>query len=166
VEFKMGISKYDNYDMSSKARVAGRLSPGATDEGFTLIELLVVMIIIGILAAIAIPLYLNQRANARDTAVKSDLRSVAAQEEGYYTGALNYGTFAQMQTSGISFNHLSPGVTITIRHLNGDSYCLQGTQAQSPHTWFYDSQGGGLQAKGSADCSVTTSGSAGDSLSG
>ena len=136
------------------------------DEGFTLIELLVVMIIIGILAAIAIPLYMSQRRNAYSTAEKSDLRSIAAQEEGFYTGSLNYGTFAQMIAAGISFNHLSPGVTVEIWHLAGDAYCLKASHTSSPDIWFYDSQGGGLQPKGTADCPVTAAGPSADSLSG
>ena len=61
-----------------------RRRPDSRDGGFTLIELLVVMIIIGILAAIAIPVFLNQRSKARDTATKSDLETVGKELATFY----------------------------------------------------------------------------------
>ena len=63
-----------------------KLRRRAEDEkGFTLIELLVVILIIGILAAIAIPAFLNQKGKAYDSNAKSDARTAATAEETYYT---------------------------------------------------------------------------------
>lgn len=55
------------------------------EDGFTLIELLVVVIIIGILAAIAVPTFLSQREKAGRSAAKSDIRNAAIAQESYYT---------------------------------------------------------------------------------
>src|SRR6478672_148602 len=69
------------------------------ESGFTLIELLVVMIIIGILAAIAIPVFLNQRKNAVDASYKSDLRTVANEMESYFTDNEVYPTTGPSNTA-------------------------------------------------------------------
>ena len=75
-----------------------RKSMEEKDEGFTLIELLVVMIIIGILAAIAIPVFLNQRKKAQDSAAKADVSTIGKEVATYYVDGV--GTPVLSQAAG------------------------------------------------------------------
>ena len=59
-------------------------------KGFTLIELLIVVVIIGILAAIAIPKFANTKSKAYITAMKSDLRNLVTAEEAYFSDSTKY----------------------------------------------------------------------------
>ncbi len=83
------------------------------EGGFTLIELLVVIIIIGILAAIAIPTFLRQREKGWLAAVKSDVKNVITAQESY--GTENDGTYTTdmglLEDEGYN---ASEGVTVTV----------------------------------------------------
>ena len=61
-------------------------------HGFTLIELLIVVVIIGILAAIAIPKFANTKSKAYITAMKSDLRNLVTAEEAFFSDSSKYTT--------------------------------------------------------------------------
>ncbi len=78
-------------------------------KGFTLIELLVVVVIIGILAAIAIPKFSNSKEKAIVSAMKADVRNYASSQESYYA---NFGTYADL-TNNATYFRSSAGNTLT-----------------------------------------------------
>ena len=130
--------------------------------GFTLIELLVVAIVIGILAAIAIPVFLTQRKKGYDATMKSDLRNLSIAEDAFlHSGAERYGTMAEIRTSSDDVK-ASRGVTLRVVVFNSLSgYCLSATHSASSVTWYYDSQAGGLQFPAGTPCPVTRTGTPG-----
>jgi type IV pilus assembly protein PilA len=161
--------------------IINRLRSKKGDEGFTLIELLVVVVIIGVLVAIAVPVYLNYRKGAADKSAQSDVRGAVSTIEQFYTDNGNtypQPTDASCQSKTAAFQLgtaacTTPTVTATgapagwvvVSDKTTLSYVANGTTAYrvcgfntggSGKYYLYDSSKGGSVAASGTTLSMTT----------
>ncbi|GHG52245.1 hypothetical protein GCM10011331_16740 [Flavimobilis marinus] len=118
-----------------------------TDGGFTLVEILVVIVILGVLAAIAWPVYSSQRAKAWETAVVSDLRNARTAAEAYAAG--RGGGYDGLDVAALGRSGFVPTEAVSVTPFpSGETFHLVGSHAQMGQTWRFDSATGVITPEG------------------
>ena len=103
-------------------------------KGFTLIELLIVVVIIGILAAIAIPQFASTKEKAFDATAKSDVRNAMAAQEAYFADDQTYAP-ASMATGSFT---TSTGIAISASAASASGYSITASHSASGNTYWVE----------------------------
>ena len=118
-------------------------------KGFTLIELLIVVVIIGILAAIAIPKFANTKEKAYVASMKADLRNLITAQEAYFSdNNANYA--ASVAAMGTNYK-TSQGVTVVLGSVTNTGWSATATQVSTAKTCTI-TLGGGSTNEGTPIC--------------
>jgi type II secretion system protein G len=108
-----------------------------SQRGFTLIELLIVVVIIGILASIAIPKFVNTKEKSYVAQMKSDLRNLATAEEAFFYDSTSYTTSLAMLNNFTS----SAAVTLTVNEATPKGWSATAVHGQTPRKCYLFSGG-------------------------